>query len=358
MNAEVSILLKRVGAEGRLCRKCPLPCPVDSRHVYKHLTGRCIVGFTEDIDQLALWKTNKDVSLLQRARELAEEWGNDAQSDLRKLGLPPEPLWQMIAEGDLRLFLRVLWYCSGNNIYEVLGCLSLLQTEHIAIRYVEQLMKLFMLLNWWSDKALKALRSQDEWEIGFAICAYVSILRLYEASESVCLLKVCTPVFDDNTRLLKAELVAAYYRAQSADVFASALEQLAWQPKQNESAPLVREVRLGINTSGTGRAREHERAEANYIHSEDDRSPLEREIEPQHPELQWLVPKQHDPLKHALEREEVETILNAATGKTRQLLELILQGYKEKEAAEAIGITPNSAYVLLHKLRKKFSKTS
>jgi len=123
---------------------------------------------------------------------------------------------------------------------------------------------------------------------------------------------------------------------------------------------LGKQKRLNANPSGTGKnpEYEHERAEANYIHSEDDRSPLEREIEPQHPELQWLVPKQHDPLKHALEREEVETILNAATGKTRQLLELILQGYKVKEAAEAMGITPNSAYVLLHKLRKKFSKTS
>lgn len=131
-----------------------------------------------------------------------------------------------------------------------------------------------------------------------------------------------------------------------------------------DDAPLKkavsREAHIRANPSGTGRhpKREHEKADTQFLQGENDRRPLEREPDPQQEKLQWLVPKRYDPLEHVLQQEEVEHLLNTARGKTRQLVELILQGYAVNEVAEAIGITPNTAYVLLHKFRKKISRKS
>lgn len=119
-----------------------------------------------------------------------------------------------------------------------------------------------------------------------------------------------------------------------------------------------REAHIRANPSGTGRhpKREHEKADTKFLQGENDRRPLEREPDPQPEKLQWLVPKRYDPLEHVLRRDEVEHLLNAGGGKTRQLVELLLQGFEVHEAAEAIGITPNSASVLIHKFRKKISR--
>lgn len=123
---------------------------------------------------------------------------------------------------------------------------------------------------------------------------------------------------------------------------------------------LAKEFRLAFNPSGTGKNPEYEREKADtlFLQGENDRRPLEREPDPQPEKLQWLAPKRHDPLEHVLRQDEVEHLLNAARGKTRQLVELLLQGFEVHEAAEAIGITPNTAYVLLHKFRKKVSRKS
>ncbi len=115
---------------------------------------------------------------------------------------------------------------------------------------------------------------------------------------------------------------------------------------------ITRQHRIERNPGGTGRAREHEKADTSYRQHDDDRTPLEHEGE-----RQWLQPKQYDPLEHMLLQDEVEHILASAKGKTHQLVELFLQGYTIEEAAERLGITSNSAYVLLHKFRKKIKKS-
>lgn len=157
----------------------------------------------------------------------------------------------------------------------------------------------------------------------------------------------------ENVRLLDALHIFGIARLrhdefQSLDVddalpviFASALGQLAWQPKRNESAPLVREARVVINPSSTGRhrKREHEKQDTSYRRHEDDRTPLEKENKPQHEKLTWLQPKRYDP-EEIMEREGLlRQIFANLTEEEEAILRMYADGYTDAEVATLLGTT-------------------
>jgi len=135
----------------------------------------------------------------------------------------------------------------------------------------------------------------------------------------------------------------SYFVALAESVFAPSVTDLgSW--RKLFQAELNRQRRLDRNPSGTGRKREHEVVESDLT-AEEEPSPFETIPDPNTP----------DPAEVVADEDAVDRVLAMATGKTRQLVELLLLGYSVKEAADAVGVTPNTAYVLLHKFRKKLA---
>jgi RNA polymerase sigma factor (sigma-70 family) len=144
-------------------------------------------------------------------------------------------------------------------------------------------------------------------------------------------------------------------------VFSVVKEQLSCQPTKNSSAPLVREARKQINQGGTGRhpKREHEKADTSYRQHEDDRTPLEREAEPQSEELAWLRPKRYDP-EEIMERTDLlRQIFANLTEEEEAILRMYADGHTDAEVATLLGTTPEGVKKrrqrLINRLRQAFA---
>lgn len=298
----------------------------------------------ERIKLLKEWRDRRDYRLLKQAHEFANWYTSEAIAACEQAKID-SAVWQS-AHNDLQLFLKVLWCGHDHLFWQMLAYVVYASTE-VSERYTAQLHNFMLLLNWWSSTALRALQSGEMEHVAYAVCAYEELFKAYLCNEAVNLLRVCLPFDSDESRLRCAELVAVLRHASPADVFASALEQLSWEPKGNESEPLQREARLQLNPSGTGKNPEHEHevAESNLPLPEDAPSPLE-----------FAPSSEPDPAEMVADRDAVERTLARFGKRTADLLSLMLEGRTAAEAARELGISEGTARKLLERARKQFSR--
>ncbi len=291
----------------------------------------------DDLKQFKDWRDLREPQLLERAQRFADWYCSVCIDADEKVKLGTE-LWQQ-ARNDLRVFAQILQHSSNLLSWQWIVEIVWAGAE-IGTRYRKEIMSCARVLNWFSG-----LQVQDEWDAAFAVCAYECVLKVFCASAALNLLHCANPYNPVSSRLLAAELLSTRYGATTADVFASALEQLAWEPRGNQTEPLRREQRIQRNPGGTGRNQEHEITESQLPLPEDAPSPLETAIS-----------DEPDPAEVVADEDAVERVLARCGKRTADLLRLMLQGYTITEAANALGISPSTARTLLERARKQFSR--
>ncbi len=304
----------------------------------------------DELKQLKDWRNLKNPQLLERAQSFADWYCSSCidTSEKLKLGELNIELWQK-ARNDLRVFAQLLQHSSSLLGWELIALIIWAGAE-LGTRYREEIMSFARWLNWYSR-----LRLQDEWDVAFAVCAYDYVLKMFLASEAINLLRCANPLFPPSSRVQAAELLAARHGATTTDVFASALEQLSWEPKGKQSEPLRREARIGRNPAGTGRndEYEHEIAESDLPLPEDEPSPLE------------LAPSNEpDPLEVVANKDTVNRLLEKACRDRmdRDIVNLLLQDLSLKDVADLLGTSHDLVRQRWSRLRRRalkiFSETA